>query len=322
MHQINGTVVPTVQTVRFTRTNTTNEATGQVIHTNWAVDGNDSFAEYTIPAVDGYHAEVNGNTVTAINAVNNVAADAANSVVDVYYVANNNRPSDTTTTTETRAITRTINLHEPDGSVMPHIQSVHFNRTNTTTDGQTTYGEWTADGNNNFAAYNIPTIAGYHATLNGRTVTVVPAANVTADMASSIVDVYYVADPVQPTTPTTPVNPSQPTTPTTPVNPSTPNKPSDHNNTQPNNPSQPTTPANPSTPAQPGKPSNTQPNASNVNKPSAQGTTISNGSAANQQNGQQKLPQTGNDKAGILGLAGLALTGLAMMFGSDKRRDD
>ena len=319
LHQLDGSVDPTVQTVHFTRTNTTNVLTGQVLHSAWTADGDDSFAEYEIPAIDGYHAEVNGDTTTVVRAVNNVAATAANSVVDIYYVANNNRPSDTTTTTETRAVTRTINLHEP-GGVVPYTQSVHFNRTNTTTDGQTVYGTWTADGDNSFATYNVPAIAGYHATLNGQTITSVPAVSgVTADTASSTVDVYYVADDVQPTTPSTPVQPSQPTTP---VNPSTtPNRPSDNHNTQPN---VPTTPNKPS--AQGNTTNNDVPVANQINgtvNTQTVATPFAKSQATAQQtntNKQQTLPQTGSNKSGILGLAGLALAGLGMMLGSDKRR--
>lgn len=300
-HNPDGTTTRQSQNAAFSHTVSRIDST---VYDNWTPSGNQTLTAYEIPTISGYHATIDGQTVTEVPFLT-VNHNSNNVTVDVYYTADANKPSDTTETTETRAVTRTINLHEPDGGVVPTIQTVHFNRTNTTTNGQTTYGNWTTDGNDGFAAYTIPVLNGYHATLNGQTVTEVAAENnVTADTASSTVDVYYVADAVEP------------------------NKPSDNGGkTQPNQPSDnggKTTPTTPNKPSDQGKQTQLQqdnvPSATSAQTAMTK-TTVAPVQGTAQSNSQtQKLPQTGNDQAAVLGLAGLAMTGLAMMLGTSKWR--
>ena len=81
-----------------------------------------------------------------------------------------------TQTTETKAVTRAIRIHQPDGSLKTELQTVMVHRPVTINpDGSKTYGAWSTA---QWDAYQIPEIAGYQAsdssiaaqTVNGETV--------------------------------------------------------------------------------------------------------------------------------------------------------
>ena len=81
-----------------------------------------------------------------------------------------------THTTETKAVTRAIRIHQPDGSLKTELQTVMVHRPVTINpDGSKTYGAWSTA---QWDAYQIPEIAGYQAsdssiaaqTVNGETV--------------------------------------------------------------------------------------------------------------------------------------------------------
>ena len=81
-----------------------------------------------------------------------------------------------TQTTETKAVTRAIRIHQPDGSLKTELQTVMVHRPVTINpDGSKTYGAWSTA---QWGAYQIPEIAGYQAsdssiaaqTVNGETV--------------------------------------------------------------------------------------------------------------------------------------------------------
>ena len=88
-----------------------------------------------------------------------------------------------------KTITRTINLHLPDGSVKTIHQEAHLTRTATIDEvtRQVTYGQWTTA---DWPVYDVPTISGYTASQ-----TTVPLTKVMSTTAPATVDVYYQAIP-------------------------------------------------------------------------------------------------------------------------------
>ncbi|WP_295729463.1 mucin-binding protein [uncultured Limosilactobacillus sp.] len=84
-----------------------------------------------------------------------------------------------------RTITRTINLHLPDGSIKTIHQDAHLTRTATVdeVDGQVVYSSWTTA---DWSEYLVPTISGYTASQ-----AVISAIAVTEKTAPVTVDVYY-----------------------------------------------------------------------------------------------------------------------------------
>lgn len=103
--------------------------------------------------------------------------------------------------TESKTITRTINVHQPDGKTVPTKQTVTFTRT-TTTDaqtGETSVSDWKAEGA--WSAFTAPEVEGWTAT------NTVDAAEVTLDTPDATEDIFYTKLP-DPETP----DPETPTT--------------------------------------------------------------------------------------------------------------
>lgn len=95
----------------------------------------------------------------------------------------------TVSSTEKQTITRTINVHLPNGTVTTVVQPVTLTRTVTTdqVSGQQTTSDWSTG---EWEAYQLPTIAGY--TASQSTVVQTP---VNADTTNQVIDVNYQADP-------------------------------------------------------------------------------------------------------------------------------
>ena len=90
--------------------------------------------------------------------------------------------------TESRTVTRTINVHQPDGSVTTTKQVVTLSRSYTEdkATGQKTYASWRTG---NWARVAVPKLKGYTASS-----AFVPAEKVTSDSQDQQVDIYYTAD--------------------------------------------------------------------------------------------------------------------------------
>ena len=89
--------------------------------------------------------------------------------------------------TESRTVTRTINVHQPDGSVTTTKQVVTLSRSYTEdkATGQKTYASWRTG---NWARVTVPKLKGYTASS-----AFVPAEKVTSDSQDQQVDIYYTA---------------------------------------------------------------------------------------------------------------------------------
>ena len=89
-----------------------------------------------------------------------------------------------TQTTETKAVTRAIRIHQPDGYLKTELQTVMVHRPVTINpDGSKTYGAWSTA---QWDAYAIPEIAGYTASVNQ-----IPAQTVDSNTTNQTIDVYY-----------------------------------------------------------------------------------------------------------------------------------
>ncbi|MCO6530303.1 BspA family leucine-rich repeat surface protein, partial [Lactobacillus sp.] len=88
-------------------------------------------------------------------------------------------------TNELKSITRTINIHKPDGTIQTFNQEAILSRpvTEDLVTGQRTYGSWS---NGRWDKIQIPRIKGYTASS-----AIVPAKTVTATTQAETVDVYY-----------------------------------------------------------------------------------------------------------------------------------
>ena len=88
------------------------------------------------------------------------------------------------TSTESKAVSRLINIHQPDGTVKSDTQTAIINRTVTVyDDGSVDYGKWSSS---QWDAYQIPAFAGYGANLEE-----IPAGIVNGQTVDQTVDVYY-----------------------------------------------------------------------------------------------------------------------------------
>ena len=180
-----GTVVSPakVQTVTFNRTATTDQVTGTTTDTDW-ITTDATFAAIESPdlSADGY-APASEATIAA----QTVAADDADSTVNVYY------DHAVTVTPETETVTRTINyLDRATGAVVSpaKVQTVTFNRTATTdrvTD-VTTYTDWTGT-DTTFAAVTSPDLSADGYTTASDVITL--AQTVTAGEPDTTLTVYY-----------------------------------------------------------------------------------------------------------------------------------
>jgi LPXTG-motif cell wall-anchored protein len=75
----------TTQTVTFKRTVATDLVTNQPVYGNWQADGDSQWSSYTITSVNGYDAQIAGQTETIIPATT-VTADTADQTIEVTYV--------------------------------------------------------------------------------------------------------------------------------------------------------------------------------------------------------------------------------------------
>lgn len=105
-------------------------------------------------------------------------------------------PDETITLSETKNVTRTIQLNLPDGTKRNDKQLVTFRRKsqyNTATNQLTINDEWSAN-NPVFTEYVLPTFQGYTGMVNDQPVNNIQSLKVTANMNSSIINVNYIDD--------------------------------------------------------------------------------------------------------------------------------
>lgn len=181
---------------------------------------------------------------------------------------------------EEKTITRTINVHLPNGEVQTTKQPVTLERTYTSVAGsdKKEYGPWNTG---QWDAFSAPKLDGYTALLAS-----VDAAEVTSDSLDAVVDIYYRAnEPVLPETPTIPIDPTKPINP-----PTTPGKPIEP-------PTNPITPGNATIGSESGIISNKVATNSKVTSQNV-----------DNKNAQEKLPQTGDKEITIYSILGLILT--------------
>ena len=89
-----------------------------------------------------------------------------------------------TQTTETKAVTRAIRIHQPDGYLKTELQTVMVHRPVTINpDGSKTYGAWSTA---QWDAYQIPEIVGYQANNSS-----IAAQAVNGETVDQTIDVYY-----------------------------------------------------------------------------------------------------------------------------------
>ncbi|WP_430521968.1 mucin-binding protein, partial [Limosilactobacillus ingluviei] len=112
-----------------------------------------------------------------------VTSESLDAVVDIYYRADE---AVIESGQEEKTITRTINVHLPNGEVQTTKQPVTLTRTYTKVNGQTKYSEWTTGTWDSFTA---PEQTGYTA-LPGS----VAEVEVISESLDAVVDIYYRAD--------------------------------------------------------------------------------------------------------------------------------
>ena len=147
-----------VDTVTFTRTVTTNEATEETTYGEWqAKDDDTTFDAVTSPEIEHYIADK-----LTVEEVSGLTAESKDSEVTVTYKAN------MVESTETKEVKQTIHYLYEDGTeaAPDKVDTVTFTRTVTTNEAteETTYGEWQAkDDDTTFDAVTSPTIENYTA---------------------------------------------------------------------------------------------------------------------------------------------------------------
>ena len=174
VHLPNGEVQTTTQPVTLGRKYTSVAGNDEKKYGPWTVGRWESFTapeqtDYT--ALPGSVAEVE------------VTSESLDAVVDIYYRADD--PA-IVAGKEEKTITRTINVHLPNGEVQTTKQPVTLTRTYTKVNGQTKYSEWTTGTWDRFTA---PEQTGYTA-LPGS----VAEVEVTSESLDAVVDIYYRAD--------------------------------------------------------------------------------------------------------------------------------
>lgn len=107
------------------------------------------------------------------------------------YPGNGTYPAGVSKDDLNKIVTRKITVTNPDGTSTVITQEVKFTRTATINlaDGNVTYGDWVADGNDSFAGYTAPTIPGYTASGNAPQVDNVQVTDTFDD-----VHIVYIAD--------------------------------------------------------------------------------------------------------------------------------
>ncbi|MGF2088647.1 mucin-binding protein [Enterococcus casseliflavus] len=147
-----------VDTVTFTRTVSTNEATGKNTYGEWqAKDDDTTFDEVKSPEIKNYHADK-----TSIEEVTGLTADTKDRELTVTYSPN------MTESTETKEVKQTIRYVYEDGkqAAPDKLDTVTFTRTVTTNEatGDKTFGEWQAkDDDTTFDEVSSPEIDKYNA---------------------------------------------------------------------------------------------------------------------------------------------------------------
>ena len=143
-----GSETQVVQKVTFTRPKYTDPVNGEVTYGEWDKPAG-NWDKYDAPDIPGYIS----NEVP----VEEVTPNTADKTVTVKYTKN--PPIETT---ETKTITRTIIVENPDGSETQVVQKVTFTRPKYTdpVNGEVTYGEWDKPAGN-WDKYNAPDIPGY-----------------------------------------------------------------------------------------------------------------------------------------------------------------
>ena len=282
VHLPNGEVQTTKQPVTLERTYTSVAGSDKKNYGSWTTG---TWEKFDAPKQDGYTA-----LPTSVDAVE-VTSESLDAIVDIYYRAN--EPA-IVSGKEEKTITRTINVHLPNGEVQTTKQPVTLERTYTSIAGsdEKTYSDWTTGKWEKFTA---PELVGYTALP-----TSVDAVEVTSESLDAIVDIYYRADvPVLSVTPVDPTDPSTPATPVDPTHPSTP--------TTPVTPTDPSTPTNPVDPTDPSTPTINVKN--NISNELASSSKVED-EVEDTTDSQEKLPQTGNKSSVIYSIFGLILTSL------------
>ncbi len=145
-----------VDTVTFTRTVTTNEATEETMYGEWqAKDDDTTFDAVTSPEIEHYTADK-----PTVEEVTGLTPESKDSEVTVTYKAN------MVESTETKEVQQTIHYLYEDGTeaAPDKVDTVTFTRTVTTNEAteETMYGEWQAkDNDTTFDAVVSPEIANY-----------------------------------------------------------------------------------------------------------------------------------------------------------------
>ena len=174
VHLPNGEVQTTKQPVTLERKYTSVAGSDEKKYGPWTVGRWESF---TTPEQAGYTALP--DSVAEVE----VTSESLDAVVDIYYRADD--PA-IVAGKEEKTITRTINVHLPNGEVQTTKQPVTLTRTYTKVNGQTKYSEWTTGTWDSFMA---PEQTGYTA-LPGS----VAEVEVTSESLDAVVDIYYRAD--------------------------------------------------------------------------------------------------------------------------------
>ena len=302
VHLPNGEVQTTKQPVTLTRTYT--KVNGQTEYSEWTTDTWESF---TAPEQEGYTA-----SQSSVDEAK-VTSESLDAVVDIYYRAD--EPA-VVEGQEEKTITRTINVHLPNGEVQTTKQPVTLVRQYTSVAGsdEKNYGPWNTG---QWDAFTAPELAGYTA-LQGS----VDSVEVTSESLDVVVDIRYRIDippkvevgpdPEQPTTdpdpeqPTTDPDPEQPTTDPDPEQPTT--DPDPEQPTTDPDPEQPTTDPDPEQPT-------TDPDPEQPIGHSVAPATVAPDQQAN-------LPQTGNATSSLVALLGATLAtflGSLLLLGKRKR---
>nr|WP_236598580.1 MucBP domain-containing protein [Enterococcus casseliflavus] len=179
-------------TVTFTRTVTTNEATGDKTFGEWqAKDDDTTFDEVSSPEIDKYNADQK-----TVDKVVELTAESEDREVTVTYSPN------MIESTETKEVKQTIHYMYEDGkkAAPDKTDSVTFTRTVITNEatGDKTFGEWQAkDDDTTFDAVKSKNIDGYTADVT----TVKEQTGLTVEDEDRELTVTYIKNPTEPTDP-------------------------------------------------------------------------------------------------------------------------
>ena len=286
VHLPNDEVQTTKQPVTLERKYTSVAGSGEKKYGPWTAGRWESF---TAPEQEGYTA-LPGSVAEV-----EVTSESLDAVVDIYYRADE---AVIESGQEEKTITRTINVHLPNGEVQTTTQPVTLVREYTGVAGsdEKNYGPWNTGQWNAFTA---PELAGYTAMPGS-----VASVEVTSESLDVVVDIYYRID-IPPKVEVGP-DPEQPTTDPDPEQPMTDPDP-EQPMTDPD-PEQPTTDPDPEQPTT--DPDLEQP----IGHPVAPATV-----APDQ---QANLPQTGNATSSLVALLGATLAtflGSLLLLGKRKR---